>query len=182
MDHGSFVSGVRERLEQLLQRVRIVDAEIDQAMLNQKPDHNHWTLGQIFEHMLISNQGYYDQMKSVLEKGIKGEEAIKHSWFGKVILKGAGPGGNVPAPKPLVPPPGPYDHAVIERWQAQHEGFLGMLDELTGINLSATKVKNAIMPIFSMNLADLFELLVVHGERHVGQIEVIAKQMRRQVG
>jgi hypothetical protein len=36
-------------------------------------------------------------------------------------------------------------------------------------------MRSPIVPIFKMNLADIFEILTVHGERHVGQIERLVR-------
>ena len=96
---------------------------------------------------------------------------MKFSFVGKMIIKGAGPDGNVPVMKVMVPSPGPYELSLVDDWVKQHEEILSLLRKANGFDPSAARISNPFIPILKMNLADAFEIIAVHGERHVGQIE-----------
>jgi hypothetical protein len=178
MESREFVSDVREKLEQLVARMHIVQAEVTQDALNTQTSYSAWTLAQIVEHMILANEGYVKRFQSILDGAVRGEDEVKLSFFGKMLLKGSTPSSNVPAPKALHPAAGPYDQSIFDRWLAQHQLILQFVDGLEGIDLTRTKFRNALFPVIRMNLADLLELFCTHDERHVLQIEQIAKSLR----
>jgi hypothetical protein len=123
--------------------------------------------------MLLANSRYMpllDRLLAGLPKDSSDPE-IGNTWFGKVIIKSAGPSGNSMPPPPMVPGQGPFELDIVDRWVDQHEKIRAFLERAKGVNLTAVKFRTPYMPLFKMNLADTFEIFASHAERHVAQIE-----------
>lgn len=153
-------------------RVRSALAGKPEDQLNHSKN-GEWSPYQVIEHLNLSNAPYLAKIKSALEGAPKSdaEQGIRHTWLGKVIIKGGGPSGNAPAPKPLVPAPGPYTSQVFERWKQQQEEMLTLAATAAERDLSSIRIPNPFLKIFKMNLADCFAIFKEHTERHVRQIE-----------
>jgi hypothetical protein len=174
-----FLQSVIERLDDLLARIEVISKGMTDPDLNYRPDPKHWTAGQIFEHMLISTDGYLPEMKKLISSTTKSgsDLEIVHSWFGRFLIKAAGPSGNAPVPKKMVPSNGPHSHAVIERWRAAHQELANLAKQCYGLDMCSISFKNPIIPLFKMSVADGFEILVSHAERHVSQIEALYRSL-----
>jgi hypothetical protein len=108
------------------------------------------------------------------------DKPIKHTIFGKFIIRATGPKGNVPAPKSLHPRPGPYTPDIVDRWAAQTQAFLELAKGVGEIDLCSMKVRNPFIRMLRMNLADCFMIVAEHTERHVQQIEILQNQCREE--
>jgi hypothetical protein len=115
---------------------------------------------------------YAALLERLLEDAPAGAEApAKHSFFGKLLLKAAGPRGNAPAPKALHPCAGPHGRDVLDRWAAQQERIVELHEMARGKNLAQLRFSNPFVKLFKMTGCDAFALFADHTERHVSQIE-----------
>jgi hypothetical protein len=170
---SQFFDDVDERIQALISRARIATGGLDKERFNRRTAAGEWSPAEVFQHMMIANKSYVETIGKALEsaRGSAADTEVKFSFIGKLIIKGAGPNGNAPALKFMTPEPGPYDLDLVDSWVAQHEEILSLLRKANGFDPSATRISNPFLPILKMNLADAFEIIAVHGERHVGQIE-----------
>jgi hypothetical protein len=132
-----------------------------------------WSPAQILEHMMIANRAYLPVIEEKVREGKRGDTPIAHSWFGRLLVKASGPGGNAPAPRILRPPAKVYPRELLRHWIEQHEAIADLAAAATGTDLANTKLRNPFLRYFRMNLYDAFEVIVQHGERHVRQIELV---------
>jgi hypothetical protein len=175
---GALLESVISRLEDLVQRVQILSQGIGERELNAKPIPKRWSIGQTFEHMILGAQDYVANVRTALantrREGV--EREVSHTWFGRIIIRGAGPTGNAPVPKPLIPEDGPYRKDVVDRWLALHQEIIELAKKSHGYDLSGIPMRSPIIKLFKMNIADVFEILAGHAERHVSQIEALARE------
>lgn len=146
--------------------------------LNWKAEPTRWSAGQIYAHMMLANAQYLPLLKIAIDGAPRARvgDSVQHTWFGQFIIKGAGPEGNAPAPKSLHPRSTPFDKDVVEQWAAQTQDFMDLARRAHGADLCAAKIKNPFIPLLKLNLADCFEILTEHTERHIRQIEALAER------
>jgi hypothetical protein len=175
---SEFLTGVERRLEEQIERGKSVGKKLDVSGLNFKVDPAKWSAGQIFEHMMLANANYLPVMKGAIDGAPRSRvgDSIQHTWFGKFIMKGAGPDGNAPAPKSLHPRGNSFDTTIVDKWTTQTQAFLDLARRSHGVDLCSMKIKNPFVPLFKVNLADCFEILAEHTERHIRQIESLAEK------
>jgi hypothetical protein len=123
--------------------------------------------------MLITNGYYFPAMRSAMSGAPRasGETKVRHSLIGKLIRRMAGPGGNAPAPRMLFPGDVTYSAEMLEKWLGQQEELIALLEQAQGLDISHIPVRNPFFSLIRMNLADSFEIMTAHTERHVGQME-----------
>ena len=177
---NDFLQSVEDRLRNLIERAKAATRGLTQEQLNKEPEPSVWSVAQVFEHLLLANRPYVTLMEDILQTGTpKGNGEISHSWLGKFIISAAGPGGNAPPPKPMIPASGPYTEKVVKDWVDQQDKFLALIAQFKGSDVAKIRFRNPFIKLFKMNLADALEILAVHTERHVGQIEERAAKARR---
>ncbi len=175
---STFLEDIVSRLTDLNNRVSVSVAPLSDDQRNWRPGEGLWSIGQILSHVEITNRAYLPLMDRAIERASFGsvDAQVRHTFFGSLVINAAGPSGNVPAPKALVPGEGPFGVECIDAFHADHQRFVELAGKAEAVDLSQTKVRNPLFPVFKMNLADCFEAAASHGERHVGQIEELVRR------
>jgi hypothetical protein len=183
MTSSLFLESIVERIEDQVEQIQAISKELGEHQINWKPNAKRWTMAQIFEHMLMATNMYVPEIKAALISTHRSpaDPEASPSWFGRIIAKGAGPSGNAPVPKQLVPGSGLYRRDIVDRWIARHQEIIALARQARGIDLTVVPMRNPFFPIFKMNRVDFFEILAAHTERHVGQIEELDRQVPRAI-
>ena len=176
-----FLQSIIERLEDLIARVEVISKGMTDSNLNFKPGPTQWSAGQIFEHMMVGVDGYLPEMRSLVNTTNKSGSDLEvvHSWFGKFLIKASGPSSSAPVPKKMRPGEGPHSRSILERWHVAHQELANLAKRCYGMDMCAASFKNPFVPLFKMSLADAFEILTTHAERHVSQIETIHRSISK---
>ncbi|MCW3100130.1 MAG: hypothetical protein JWL77_5748 [Chthonomonadaceae bacterium] len=173
MDCTQSLADWQKRNQEVQLRLLRLASPLDEETLNTHPAASVWSPAQVIAHMVLTNQLYLPRMEAALQNAerVSGDPPVRYSFFGSFLRKVAGPGGNAPAPKPLHPPMTTIPTTIIQEWEQQQIQLLSLMDRAAGVDLSHIRVWNPLVRVIPMNLADCFELLTAHTERHVGQIE-----------
>ena len=175
MNSDAFLDEIGHKAQDHVNRARVIMESIDDSVINRVPAGNLWTVGQVFDHLIIANTPYLAIMEEKVRLPKDGPGEIKHTWIGNFLMKAAGPSGNAPAPKAMIPADPPTSRERIDLWFVQMGLFLQFIDQAKGLNLSTVKVRNPFLKLFGMNLADFFGVISEHTERHLRQIEERSK-------
>lgn len=177
MRAAEYLTDVEERLQDQIDRGLKAAAGLNEDQLNATRSENHWTIAQIFQHMILANERYLRAMEAAMaaDPPAANNKPTQYTWLGRMLLKQAGPHGNAPAPKVLVPSPGPYGKEVVQKWADQTSKLMELERTSRAFDITAIRLRNPVVGLFKMNLADCFGILTEHTERHVRQIESLAK-------
>jgi hypothetical protein len=134
-----------------------------------KPVGRDWSVAGVFKHLCLASEPYLDAMEKAIAECRPGSGEVKHSWLGKFLIKASGPNSNSPAPGFLVPPDYKLSKEVVSEWRGHEARFRKLCEMAKGKDLSY-KVRNPFIKFLRMNVADMFAVMDVHAERHVGQI------------
>lgn len=171
MKANDFLDHCERRLGDLMARLNTASAGLSDDDWNRPIPPSQWNGGQIVQHMILANEPYLKALPHVIDRSAPDTTGMANlSWFGRMLSKGAGPSGNVPAPKASVPKEALYGREIVETLASQVEVYRELVAKARGKDL-ATRFANPFVPLFKMNLADAFQVLADHTERHVGQIE-----------
>jgi hypothetical protein len=164
------------------ERIAAMVRPLDPAQLNEHPEPKGWSVGQVLEHLLIS-----DELNQV-----RAEEALRHArpdagaplreW--KPSLLGGLIAGGLLRPRPMKGPkvfrPGPTPrNGVVEAFLAHELNFVHAMDAAASFDWRAVRVGSAALPRWApkMNLGDAFRIHTVHLTRHSRQIERVAGKL-----
>jgi hypothetical protein len=173
MQQNALLEEWKARNEQSLARLKKAVEDKNEAELNQQPNPKTWSPLQVIEHLVKSNPAYLKTIETALQQAHPvGETAeVRFTFIGSRIAYQAGPQGSAPAPPNLRPRNTTVPYNLLAEWEAQQRQLLALLECAKGKDLSGTRVRNPLIKIIPMNLADCFAILTGHTERHVGQIE-----------
>ena len=173
MQTDVFLKSTADQMHKLIFKVERLVGMADEETINKMPTPDAWSIGQILDHLNKGLDYYLPGMRSGMAGKPKGaaQAEVKHSWFGRMIVKGIGPGGHAPVLRQLLPGNGPYKKDIVSTWTRRHEEIIHLTEQARGIDLSAVNIRNPFFKFVQMNLADFFAILIAHAEGHIAQIE-----------
>ena len=157
-------------------RVKAVAERLDEAQLRWTPPDGAWGAGQIFEHLCISNDSYLVRLRALIARPNAPRAAADAVWkpsvMGGLLARSVSPQGTrkLSAPKIYRPPPQPRAH-VVEEFLRQQEQLRELLTASAALDWRRIRLSSPVTPLIRLNLGDAFTVLVVHAQRHTGQLE-----------
>lgn len=173
MTSSQFLDDCSKRCHEYLERGRRVAMGVPTERLNHRPLSGEWSPAQVYQHLVLADTPYEPLMLDgarSLPMDASNQE-VQNTWIGRFIAKQAGPGTNAPAPKAWVPQDAPLPESIVEEWASQFERMIGTIELCRGKDLNTKFMRNPMLTMFKMNMADCILILTNHTERHIGQIE-----------
>lgn len=158
-------------------RLRALVEPLSTAQLRWNPAPGAWSVGQVLEHLTVSADGYLPRLRALLERAParRGPDAAwKPTFVGGLLLRSLAPSSTrrVPAPRAwrVVAEP-PVDAPA--RYLAAHGELRGLLRQAgdSGADVARLRIASPVSRLLRLNVGDALATLVVHAERHLGQIE-----------
>jgi len=176
------VSQKRSELGLLLEELAAVGREarevfgpLSAAQLNWKPSAEQWSVGQCFDHLVVTNSTFFPVMERVaagtFRSSLWGRVSPLSGYFGRYILGALDPSKRkkIKAPRAFLPASSDVDAGVIER-------FVGNLSEVSarmratgGVDLGRTVVTSPAMALVTYSLRDVYRIFVAHARGHFEQ-------------
>ena len=156
----------------------IIDKEfgdLNLIQLNWKPAPDQWSIGQCFEHLIISNGKYLPVLKTIIEGKYKvsfwernnplsnytGKQMIKT--LGKNVVK------KYKSPQLFIPSESIISQNIIFDFKNHQAEIFPLFLELENEKYSKTVITSPVSSLITLKLHDLLELIIVHEERHINQ-------------
>jgi hypothetical protein len=174
---------LRTELVASRERIMAMVRPIDAARLNQHPEPNGWSVGQVLEHLCKSNDLYEKPVLQLLSRTPQDAGAATREWkssfIGGMIAK------SLSNPKPIKRGPSAFRPGAAPRngvVQALHDGelrFLQAMDDAQSYDWRAVRIASPALPSWApkMNLGDGFRIHAVHLTRHARQIERLVSKL-----
>ncbi|MFI5257236.1 MAG: DinB family protein [Gemmatimonadales bacterium] len=164
------------------ERIAALVRPIDAARLNEHPEPEGWSIGQVLEHLVIADELYDAPYASLLARAPHDAGAALREW--KSSLIGGMIAGSLLKPKPLKGPkvfrPGPTPRGgVVEALLSRELRFVQAMDDASSLDWRKLRIGSPALPRWApkMNLGDGFRIHVVHVTRHSKQIERLAGKL-----
>lgn len=171
-----------ELLRVSMQDLKMVDSAasrlvqgLSQAQLEWIPPDGGWSLAQVFDHVATASSSYFDRLEAAVRGGVRrGSDAAPWSptLFGRLLIRSLDPSTTRRSASPRVwrpaptPPPG-----AVDRFLASQSTLARLLREAEDVDLVRTRLSSPVSRLIRMNLGDALRVLVVHGQRHLGQMQ-----------
>ncbi|HEV2859478.1 MAG TPA: DinB family protein [Pyrinomonadaceae bacterium] len=143
------------------------------AQLNWKPSDDRWSVGQCFEHLIKTNEGFFRTLEAIARGERRGRlwERVSplSGFFGKMLLRGLTSPMKFKAPKGIRPSASGVDPRVVARF-VEHQGELGrQMRAAGGVDLRRTVITSPISGFVTYSLGDACRIVVAHERRHFEQ-------------
>jgi hypothetical protein len=156
-------------------RLRELGSELDEDRLRRRPAEGGWSVGEVYEHLCVSDDSYLVRMRSILARpdtprAPLGAVEWRPSLAGGMLANGLRGERKLPSPRAYKPGPTPRPNVVAEYLKRQTE-LARMLDDAARLEWRRIRLGSPVLGLIRMNLGDCFTILVVHAARHIRQIE-----------
>ncbi len=165
------------QLARINDEARALAADLSGEQLHWPPPGGGWSVAQVFEHLAASNESYLTRIPEVLQRartaGAAPNGAIwKPSFFGNLLIRSLDPSStrSMPAPK-IWRPTHTRPDGALERFIRSQEQIAALIPGARGVDLTRIRVASPASRLVRVNLGDVFRILVVHGQRHLGQVQ-----------
>lgn len=173
---------INERAREMRQSIAALEAienELTYAQLCWRAGEQQWSIGQIVEHLLLTDDPCVEPIAGLLATAPGGETLWKPTIMGRLITKAVDPqtkrktrAGKVHLPS-VQPRTG-----IVADYVAVRKELLQLVVQSAGIDLNRVKTNCPIKTPLRYNLGDAFMILTRHTERHLQQIDRIRQDRR----
>jgi len=146
---------------------------LSETQLYAPPPAGGWSIAQVFEHLLVSHGLYLDRMRPAIAAAPRDPptQPWRPSLFGRLLIGAVGPDAKrrLTTARIFEPSLSPRPRVVAAFLEMQQE-FAGLLRAAAGLDWRAVRLSSPVSRFIRLNLGDAFVILVVHAQRHLGQI------------
>lgn len=148
--------------------------------INWRPPAEGWSVGQCFEHLIKSNELFYDKLGEIADGKHKHSLLEKFSplsgFFGGLLISSLKKDARkFKAPTQQIVPPSEIDPNIIELFAAHQAELIGKIKRTETADWKRVKVTSPFLNIVTYKLADGFQIIVEHEKRHFRQAERVTQ-------
>ncbi len=154
---------------------------LSSAQINWRPSAEGWSVGQCFEHLIKSNELFYDKLDEIAEGKQRHSTLEKFSplsgFFGNLLISSLKKDARkFKAPTKKIVPPSEIDPHIIEIFAGHQAELIGKIKKTDAADWKKTKITSPYMKFMTYRLGDGFNIVVEHEKRHFRQAERVTKE------
>jgi hypothetical protein len=150
--------------------------------LNWKPNPDKWSVGQCFDHLIVSNSEYFP----IFDRVLQGKTTSNTIWeslpglprmWGQMLIKSVSPDATrkQKAPKILAPTTSAVDAGIIIRFLDQQLRVVDYLNTITAVDAEKIIITSPVARVITYSLLDACRVIVAHEQRHILQARRVAQ-------
>jgi len=143
--------------------------------VNWKPGEREWSIGQCFDHLIISNRPYVQIFEEILagrrRRRVWERVPLLPGVFGRLLINTLRPdsGRRVKARPAFHPSSSHIAPAVIATFLEQQERLLRLMEASRDVDLDGTTITSPVLRFVTYSLMDACRIIVVHEQNHIVQ-------------
>lgn len=152
-----------------------VFGNLDSEQLNWKPSAEEWSVAQCFDHLIVTNSGYFPLIKKITggqhKPSFKERLPLLPRAFGSIVLNAVQPEAQrkFKAIPKFQPSNSAIQGDIIARFHTHQEDVVKHMKMTEGLDLKKTIITSPVMSFMTYSLLDAFKILVAHERRHMAQ-------------
>lgn len=170
------------RLEKNIDGARQMFSMYNPAQLNWKPDPKSWSIAQCFDHIIVSDQQYFKNIKKAIEQTVTSQWVEKKPYragcIGRIFIYAQKPGGvfKFKTPPHFKPSERTEGKKILEDFVRHEQELLILIKKCDGWDLNKAKLSSPVNSFFKFSLGECFAILMTHQERHLLQAQRLGQQ------
>ena len=168
-------------VSEMIQKTELDYLVLSDRELASSPTPGSWSILQCFEHMNRYNRFYNAEIKKKMAAGKSSlDHKVRTTWIGDKSIAAMHPDNRKKQKtlRHLNPHPNLDRRAIEEFIQHQHE-LLSLLSGAKNMDLNTIRVSVEFFRLLKMNLAEAFQFVVLHQQRHFLQLARTSEQIRK---
>lgn len=178
---GVELGGLLDELEAVTKDARELFGGLSPAQLNWKPSAEQWSVGQCFDHLIVTNRCFFPDIERVAageyRGSLWGRVSPLSGFFGRFILKALDPekGRRTKAPRVFEPARSDVAADVLERFAAHQEELAARMRATADADLRGLKVTSPVSAVATYSLLDAYRIVVAHERKHFEQARRVTR-------
>ncbi len=149
--------------------------------INWRPSETDWSVGQCFEHLIKSNELFFDKLDEIANGKHKHSFLENFSplsgFFGNLLINSLKKDSRkFKAPTKKIVPPSEVDPNIVEIFAAHQAELIGKIKRTEKVDWNRMKVTSPFLKIATYKLSDGYKIIVEHEKRHFRQAERVTKE------
>lgn len=181
---GGEIEGLVKELQAVAEDTMKVFRDLKPAQLNWKPSAERWSVGQCFDHLIVTNDCFIPDMVKLAAGTYKPSLWARVSplsgFFGRFVINSLDPlkGRKTKAPRVFAPAQSDVEPDVIVKFiRRQSEVAMYMrATETAGVDLRRTIVTSPVSPVATYSLLDAYRIVVAHERKHFEQARRVTQE------
>ncbi len=169
------IDGFVAELEAVARDASEVFGGLSAAQLNWKPSAERWSVGQCFDHLIVTNQTFIPDIERVAAGTYKSSLWARVSplsgFVAGFILGALDPakGRKIKAPRVFRPAESDVEPDVINRFTRNLSEAAALMRATAGADLRRTMLTSPASALATYRLLDAYRIVAAHGRRHFEQ-------------
>lgn len=167
---------VVDQITELGQKAELAFGHLSAEQINWKPGANAWSVGQCFEHLIKTNELFYDELEKIAAGQRKNSFLESYSplnsFFGNLLVNSLKKDERkFKAPTDKIVPPSEIDGNIVEIFSAHQAELIGKIKSTENSDWQKIKITSPFFKFMTYKLTDGFRVVVEHEQRHFRQAE-----------
>lgn len=143
--------------------------------VNWKPAPEEWSVGQCFDHLVISNGPYLPIFEAALSgprpRRLRERVPLLPHLFGTLLINSLRPdsGRKIKARPAFLPSSSRIDPAIVTTFLEQHERLQRLMDASRSLDLARIVITSPVLGAVTYSLMDACRIIVAHEQNHFVQ-------------
>ena len=168
------LNNLTSELRQISEDAQKTFGNLSSEQINWRPSAESWSVGQCFEHLIKTNELFYDELGKIANGARKNSFLENYSplsgFFGNLLINSLKKDTRkFKAPSPKIVPPSEIDPHIIEIFAAHQAELIDKIKMTEKIDWRKTKITSPFMKLMTYKLSDGFTIVVEHEKRHFRQ-------------
>jgi DinB superfamily len=157
--------------------------DLNELQFNWQPSSDRWSIAQCIDHLVVTGRSSLSNIHRAVNearsKGLLSPGPFRYGLIEKWFVRKMEPPAKMKFKAPKAYMPSAYQsHAdVIARFYSLQAEFLACIEEANGIDLSRTKVSNAVSRWFRLSLGQELAFDAAHERRHLWQAGRVKEEL-----
>lgn len=170
---------LQDLMERTKQNINAVQkfSTLSNEKLNFKTDNTSWSILECLEHLNLYGDFYIPEIKKRIASSnnapnLEFKSGFLGNYFANTLLPKESL-NKMKTFKVMNPAGSALNKTTIDRFLAQQEQLLELLNQVRKIDISKTKTAISISKLIKLKMGDTFKVVIYHNQRHVAQANKI---------
>jgi len=174
------MSEIIYELEKIAESAQAAFGDFSAAQINWKPGAESWSVGQCFDHLIKSNELFFDELDRIA--GGTKRSSFLEKWsplsgvFGSLLINSLKKDERkFKAPTKRIVPPSEIDEKIVEKFGSHQAELIEKIERTGAADWDGVKVTSPFMALMTYKLSDGYKVIVEHEKRHLRQAERVTQ-------
>jgi hypothetical protein len=169
-------------LRKIAADAKTVFGSLSSEQINWKPNAKSWSIGQCFEHLIVTNRLYFPNIQKALDgqhrNNLFSQIPFVADFIGALMKNSLKPEQRrkMKTFRIFEPAASNISGAIIDDFAENQLELIGMLEAVKEFDLRKIKISEPLSVAMNIRLNDTFEILALHEQRHFQQAERVMRE------